>query len=714
MHRRALWMLLVLLATPLLGCGSSGGVQPAYLLKITDEEPGGRCEFGGKRIAYGQDLDGDGLLSSVEEDIDSTTYICDGQPGGVGIVNVADEPAGANCADGGQSIQSGLDADESGVLEESEVTSTSYICNGTDTTNEIRSLLELTDEEAGENCANGGQRLQSGVDRDANGILEGTEINNTEYLCNIEGVNSLIALADEAAGGNCANGGQRLDVGIDTNNDGTLATEEITVSEYLCDESKQAVRFVDVGQDPYGCLRGGVAVEIGADIDGDGILDDNEVDSSQTSCNIYPLYLTQVEAGGQHACALLSDSTVQCWGDNAYGQLGNGDDGIVMTPNAADPATYDVISADTSADSQTPVMVPTIGDIFKISVGSNHSCALARDGKGYCWGDNLFGQLGDGTSSASPVDFFIEDNAAFIDPRTILPAWSNRPVEIAGIGAIEDIAVGMHHTCAVSGGEVYCWGGNYYGQLGSDASEVMDPFPVPTLVAGLSGITSVAVGDMHSCALKDDGNVFCWGENGDGQVGNGTTTAALTPVQVIGLSGAESISAGHAHNCALLAGGAPYCWGRNNEGQIGDGSFIDRSTPVDVNSLTGARYVSAGHLHSCAVMETGETSCWGSNTNSQLGDGTIAESANPVSVDTTIFDIDQLQFGLGVSLGGYATPAYGVDGLPGAFTIERAFTALINSDGESYAWGSNDVGQLGDGIGADTAVPSQIVIDYGR
>ena len=194
------------------------------------------------------------------------------------------------------------------------------------------------------------------------------------------------------------------------------------------------------------------------------------------------------------------------------------------------------------------------------------------------------------------------------------------------------MAAGGSHTCAVtSGGRVKCWGWNGYGQLGDGTT---DSRTTPMDVSGLaSGVIGVAAGRYHTCAVTAGGGVKCWGSNGRGQLGDGTTTDRLTPVDVSGLgSGVSALAAGAEHTCAVTAGGGVKCWGYNGYGQLGDGTTIGRATPVDVNGLgSGVSVVAAGRYHTC-VMTAGGVKCWGGNSNGQLGDGTTQSRTTPVDV----------------------------------------------------------------------------------
>ena len=192
---------------------------------------------------------------------------------------------------------------------------------------------------------------------------------------------------------------------------------------------------------------------------------------------------------------------------------------------------------------------------------------------------------------------------------------SNRstPVAVSGLqSGVTAIATGSYHSCALTDkGGVECWG-DAYG-------------PTPVKVSGLqSGVIAITAGFGHSCALTSAGGVKCWGSNGEGQLGDGTTSVRTTPVDVVGLSsGVTAIAAGGEHTCALRTSGAVECWGADFRGQLGDGTsmFATRSTPVGVIGLSsGVTAIAAGAEHSCALMNTGDVKCWGRDGFGELGD----------------------------------------------------------------------------------------------
>ncbi|MGH2902659.1 MAG: RCC1 domain-containing protein [Solirubrobacteraceae bacterium] len=294
----------------------------------------------------------------------------------------------------------------------------------------------------------------------------------------------------------------------------------------------------------------------------------------------------EVAAGGFHTCALLSGGSVDCWGYNKYGELGDG----------------------TKQERTTPVAVSGITNAVQISSGGFHTCAVLSSGKIECWGENAFEQLGDGTSENSLT-----------------------PVAVSGISTATSVTAGGLGTCAtLSGGKVDCWGYGEFGELGDGKTENSS---VPVAVSGITEAVAVAaVGDFQACARLSTGTIDCWGDNEDGELGDGTTENSSVPVAVSGISTGADVAAGAFHTCARLAAKTLDCWGENYFGELGDGTTTNSSVPVAVSGIATATGIVAGTSHSCGRLVGGGIDCWGENYDGQLGDGTTTNSTTPVAV----------------------------------------------------------------------------------
>jgi len=355
-----------------------------------------------------------------------------------------------------------------------------------------------------------------------------------------------------------------------------------------------------------------------------------------------------------------------------------------------------------------PATAPLAG-IAKVVGGSGHTCAVGSSGGMYCWGDNVYAQVGDGTSEerwTAVAVVGLGGNAQMAGAggshtcasttagaaRCWAYNWFGQvgdgtdtdrdlPTPVLGLGSgVQAIATGMIHSCALAGGGVKCWGANGFGQLG-DGSDTQRLSPVQ--VSGLaSGVQAIATGGEHTCALTSGGGVKCWGANDYGQLGNNTTTEQYAPVNVTGLaSGVVAISAGRFHTCAVTSGGGAKCWGANENGELGDGSNTERHTPVDVSGLaSGVASIAAGYGHTCARTNGGGVKCWGSNSWGQLGNGSGSDSDVPVDVS------------------GLASGASSIG-------VGSDHSCAVIGAGQVLCWGSNQYGQLGNDDNADSPVP---------
>ena len=322
---------------------------------------------------------------------------------------------------------------------------------------------------------------------------------------------------------------------------------------------------------------------------GNGTLDDSAIPVVVASLsNIYG-----VSAGGDTTCAVSGDGNVFCAGSDYNGEVGDGGQPVVV---------------------KSPTISPALSGMSNISAGLTHACATLL-GDAYCWGFNRNGELGQGTTT----DDALPDQVQFAAP-----------------GGVDDVAAGNQHSCAILIGSVYCWGLNDHGQLG-DGGTMPSGVPVAN---GVNSAVGMDAGNAHSCAVGSNGNVQCWGAGSSGQLGNNAFVDAYSPVGVMSsagniavpLTGVTSVTAGATHSCAVVAGAAR-CWGENSNGQLGDGTQTPSSIAVAVNGLTGSVYaIDAGAQHTCALVDDG-VRCWGSNATGQLGDGTQTEAHTPVVVD---------------------------------------------------------------------------------
>jgi alpha-tubulin suppressor-like RCC1 family protein len=283
--------------------------------------------------------------------------------------------------------------------------------------------------------------------------------------------------------------------------------------------------------------------------------------------------LVALEAGERHGLALDADGDVRAWGNNVYGQLG---DGVV---------------GDYTWRMQ-PQRVGLPGPAAAIAAGGTHSLAALRDGTVRAWGENARGQIGDGTGGTTPpVGVF---NPPFYRPR---------PVTVRDLTGVRRVAAGFQHSLALGvDGRVWSWGDNVAGQLGRAIPGGVVA-TVPGAVAGLADVTAIAAGHHHSLALRSDGTVWSWGSNSRGQLGTGGGSASSpSPAQVPGLSNVIAIAAGQAHSMALRSDGTVWTWGANDNGQLGSGGFdAGRATPAQVPGLTRITAIAAGASHSLAI-----------------------------------------------------------------------------------------------------------------
>ena len=393
-------------------------------------------------------------------------------------------------------------------------------------------------------------------------------------------------------------------------------------------------------------------------------------------------YAAQIATGnGGFTLQVVTGGTVWAWGNNGSGQLG---DGTFVNHAIAEP-------------------VSGITSVVAVAAGGFHSLALKSDGTVWAWGSNSNGQLGDGTFNFHPT-----------------------PNQVPGLTGIIAIAAGQSHSLALrNDGTVWAWGFNANGQLGDNTTlQKLSPVAVTTS-GGLTGVTAIAAGSNHSLAIKTGGSVWAWGQNANGQVGDGTTVQKLVPTQIslttCAAGAATAVAGGFSHSLAVV-GGTVCAWGSNGNGQLGDNTTTQRTAPVATSTLTGVTAVSAGNNHSLALKSDNTVWAWGANFFGSLGDTTTIEQHTPVqSVGVT--GAVEIAAGSGYSVARLSSPVdslltWGVEGALGdgisnirpvplqisgfSANVTQASAggshtlALLNT-GTVMGLGGNGAGQLGDG-----------------
>ena len=308
------------------------------------------------------------------------------------------------------------------------------------------------------------------------------------------------------------------------------------------------------------------------------------------------------------------------------------------------------------------------GCAARVAAGDNHACLVRTDGTLFCWGSNGSGQLGIGLADGAPHVV---------------------PTEVTTLKNVADVAGSDQNTCVVlKDGTLWCWGNNYSGSLGLGASD-SNPHPAPVQVPGMTGSVESSAAYVHTCVRRTDLSIWCWGNNGAGQVGNGASGAPVPAPFRVMYAGSPlnvtALAAGNAHTCAVRTDGAAFCWGYNSVGQIGDGfsGVPPRTTPVPVVSSNVAfTKLAAGTDHTCATSTAGAVYCWGSNSSGQLGTGVAGSASSPALVA-------------------------GLTTLKISAAASRT-CAIRSSDKALLCWGSNNSGELGDGTTTPRSSPTPV------
>lgn len=432
----------------------------------------------------------------------------------------------------------------------------------------------------------------------------------------------------------------------------------------------------------------------------------------------------QITAGSDHTCAIASNSKAYCWGLNSSGQLGNG--------------------TTTSSSAPVEVSMPGGAKVQRISAGHTHTCATTTDSLTYCWGSNVSGRLGDGTTTDSNVPVrttSITNVAAYpdIDMSVTLASqhtcalgedswaycWGYNsfasrqlgtgggsgnfatPVKVAQ-GAIplgvtlNKISSDGTHTCAIgSDGWAYCWGGNNTGQLG-DNTTITRATPIAiqrgAIPAGAT-ILDIEAGWTRTCAVASDGRAYCWGSALEGRLGNGVTTNTIYPTPVAVSQGAmpadrivKQIAAADNNTCVIASNNRAYCWGGGGFGANGNGSTADAPTPVAVtlpSGVTSFYKISTAGSSACALANNNRVYCWGFASTGILGNGSTTDTTAPTTPVTLPSGVTSFQ----------------------DVSIRGNFACAIGNNNRIYCWGYNDsTGRLGNGSTTAAVVTSPVAV----
>jgi len=343
-----------------------------------------------------------------------------------------------------------------------------------------------------------------------------------------------------------------------------------------------------------------------------------------------------VVTGDQHSCAIDETGTLHCWGKNDSGQVGNG----------------------TTIFQETPAAISANTDWRNVSLGTNHSCAIKDDETLWCWGSNTSFQLGHSPENSKKPSLLSKTNE---DESIETEQW------LAS-------SSGNSHTCAIKdNASLWCWGGNTKSQIGQDNTTSF--YSEPTALAEGSRWLSIAANGDHSCAIRDDNSLWCWGSNATGQIGNGSTENALIPTLIASDTAWDKISLGTDHSCGIKNNGSLWCWGDNSHSQLGDEETTASHIPKLISS-EGWSEVSLGNQFSCAINTDNSLWCWGSNNSNQVGNGLTIDASIPTAI--------------------------AIDSSWNSISSGDAHSCAIKTDNSLWCWGNSDFGQATLNVNAKT------------
>lgn len=457
---------------------------------------------------------------------------------------------------------------------------------------------------------------------------------------------------------------------------------------------------------------------------------------------------TDLAAGGNNTCAIVTGGALRCWGGNYQGQIGNrqaGDDAkeeaptdvpgiagaiaVAVSENRVCAALtggvvkcwgYNNYTAGLLGTGSRDPSVPAPAQVFGIANaaslanGYQATCALTTARALVCWGANAHGLQGSGTRlSAHEGRAIIPDVAEFTSapsvPETFAPTTAAR-------GVVSQLALDQSHACGVSqDGKVHCFGNGTDGRLGNGSTRPIPAAEFASTVVGLTDVVQLASRGSRSCAVRANGKLACWGEFASGE-------RSSLPVSMVGVDDAVEVALGYGFACVRHTDGGVSCWGQNNAGQLASGTRTTRDTPVRIEGVIGATHIALAGSSACAVVANGALACWGSNSHGELGTGSAETSSATVvtprglsgvtdlAADTTTFcavsagsvycwgENDDGQVGNGdASRERNVRTPFKVATIRGAsrITVGGGTTCAVLSSGEALCWGANDFGQTG-------------------
>jgi len=396
----------------------------------------------------------------------------------------------------------------------------------------------------------------------------------------------------------------------------------------------------------------------------------------------------QLSAGSEvsygHTCGIKTDGTLWCWGTNDSGRT------------ALNTLTGNTL---------VPTQVSGGGIWTSVSAGENHGCAVKSDSKLYCWGSNISGKTGLNTSTGT----------------------TQIPTEVSGGGSWKQVSVGIDHSCGIKTDDtLYCWGSNATARTGLNTTT--GAALVPTGISGGGSWKIISAGGTHSCGIKTDNTLHCWGSNSQGRTGLNTTTGnALVPTGISGGGSWKTINAEGLHSCGIKADDTLWCWGWNSSGQLGDNSVTQRIIPTAISGGGSWKGIDIGSTYSCGTKSDNSAWCWGSNSYGQLGDSTITDRLVPTAVSGghTWSQITSGKYhtcgiktdGLFLCWGRNRNGEHGDNSLSNNITVPTRISdsgawlqvtmdpyasCAIKSDSKLYCWGNNGSGELGSGSQYET------------